>query len=91
MAVSGSWTVTLDREPQVMNLPAALEDLTLGQYAIASRSHNTEPDFLLVHDRRDGACWLWRFAYGLRFVMATEPVSGDDGMNNAGNRKLLGP
>lgn len=91
VAVSGSWTVTLDHEPQVMNLTSALEDLTLGQYAIASRTQNTEPDFLLVHDRRDGACWLWRFAYGLRFVMATEPVSGDDGMNNAGNRKLLGP
>jgi hypothetical protein len=91
VAVSGSWTVTLDHEPQVMNLPTALEDLTLGQYAIASHSHNTEPDFLLVHDRRDGACWLWRFAYGLRFVMATEPVSGDDGINNAENRKLLGP
>jgi hypothetical protein len=91
VAVSGSWTVTLDHEPQVMNLPSALEDLTLGQYAIDSRSQNTDPDFLLVHDRRDGACWLWRFAYGLRFVMATEPVSGDDGMNNAENRKLLGP
>jgi hypothetical protein len=33
---------------------------------------------------------LWRFAYGLKFVMATEPVSGDDGMNNAENRNLRG-
>src|ERR1039458_4821467 len=48
VAVSGSWTVTLDHEPQVMNLPSALEDLTLGQYAIASRSHHADPDFLLV-------------------------------------------
>jgi hypothetical protein len=71
--------------------PRFLEDLTLGQYAIGSSAQKMEPDFLLVHDRRDGACWLWRFAYGLRFVMATEPVSGDDGMNNAENRKLLGP
>jgi hypothetical protein len=29
---------------------------------------------VLIHDRHDGACWLWRFAYGVRFVMATEPV-----------------
>ncbi|HSY53971.1 MAG TPA: hypothetical protein VK785_05960 [Opitutaceae bacterium] len=91
VAVSGSWTVTLDREPPMTNLPSALEDLTLGQYEIASHEQNTEPDFLLVHDRRDGACWLWRFAYGLRFVMATEPMSGDDGLDDAENRKLLGP
>jgi hypothetical protein len=91
VAVSGSWTVTLDRQPPVTNLPSALEDLTLGQYGIVSQAAGVEPDFLLVHDRRDGACWLWRFAYGLRFVMATDPVSGDDGMDNGENRKLLGP
>jgi hypothetical protein len=92
VAVSGSWTVTLDREPPVTNLPAALEDLTLGQYPIASSAHEREPDFLLVHDRHGGACWLWRFAYGLRFVMATEAVSGDDGgLDSAENRKRLGP
>ena len=51
------------------------------------------PDFLLVHDRRDGACWLWRFAYGLHFVEATGPISGDDSgsIGGTGNQKLLGP
>jgi hypothetical protein len=46
-----------------------------------------------VHDRRDGACWLWSFAAGLSFVEAVEPTSGDDDRWNDGadRQKLLGP
>jgi hypothetical protein len=48
--------------------------LTENQYSIATASEATVPDYLLVHDRRDGACWLWGFEQGRRFVEACEPV-----------------
>lgn len=73
VAVSGHWTVTLDESAPLRALPGALDQFTLGQYAITSPERERAPDYLLVHDRRDGACWLWRFAFGLRFVEATDP------------------
>lgn len=92
IGVSGNWTVTLDAEAPIVQLRAALDRVTQGQFSIASESTQNNPDFLLVHDRRDGACWLWRFEYGLRFVESTEAVMGDDrGSGPAENRKLLGP
>ena len=93
MGVSGNWTVTLDVEPPLVQLKAALHRITKGQFSISSNSSDADPDFLLVHDRRDGACWLWRFEYGLRFVEAIDAVSisKDRGTDQAENRKLLGP
>src|SRR3954468_13271543 len=92
MGVSGNWTVTLDVEPALLQMKASLERITKGQFSVVSNSAGTDPDFLLVHDRRDGACWLWRFQYGLRFVEATDAVRNDDhGTDQAENRKLLGP
>ncbi len=92
MAVSGSWTVTLDPASAISQLPAALARVTLGQFTIASHGRDIEPDFMLVHDRRDGACWLWRYSYGMRFVESTEPIVADmSGTDGAENRKLLGP
>ena len=92
MGVSGNWTVTLDAEPPLLQLKAALDRITKGQFSISSSSGDADPDFLLVHDRRDGACWLWRFEYGLRFVEAVDAVSNNDrGTDQAENRKLLGP
>lgn len=88
MGVSGNWTVTLDAEPPLVQLKTALNRVTKGQFSISSESNDTDPDFLLIHDRRDGACCLWRFEYGLRFVEATDPVTSAD---QAPNRKLLGP
>ncbi|MEO7414469.1 MAG: hypothetical protein ABIZ81_14045 [Opitutaceae bacterium] len=91
MGVSGNWTVTLDVEPPLVQMKAALDRITKGKFSIAS-SADVDPDFLLVHDRRDGACWLWRFEYGLRFVEAIDAVSNNDrGTDQAENRKLLGP
>lgn len=92
MGVSGNWTVTLDVEPPLVQLKAAIHRITKGQFSISS-SGDVDPDFLLVHDRRDGACWLWRFEYGLRFVEAIDAVSinKDRGTGQAENRKLLGP
>lgn len=95
VGVSGNWMVTLDSVRPVCELPAKIDRLTHGQYNITSDARENTPEFLLVHDRRDGACWLWRFSYGLRFVEATEPVEGNGGGDGTawgwGNRKLLGP
>ena len=74
VAVSGGWTVALDRVPALERLPAAVARLTDGRFAICAEENESQPDFLLIHDRRDGACWLWRFSFGLRFVAATEPI-----------------
>jgi hypothetical protein len=93
VAVSGNWTVTLDAEPPIIDLSDRIDNLTQGRFPIASVGDDKVPEFLLIHDRRDGACWLWRFAYGLHFVEAVDPVSGEDQgpAGGSGNQKLLGP
>jgi hypothetical protein len=75
-----------------------LEGLTDDKFSIVSKSEQTLPDYLLVHDRHDGSCWLWNFAEGQRFVEAHEPVANQghshdeavEGEEDNG-RKLLGP
>jgi hypothetical protein len=92
VGVGGSWTVSLDATQPASLLPGLLEPLTQGNYSITSTGAAMPPDFLLVHDRRDGACWLWSFAEGLRFVEAIEPIRGDsDWRDDADQPKLLGP
>jgi len=86
IGVTGQWTVSLDASPPLSALSEALEQMTLGQYAIASPHPTSAPDFLLVHDRLDGACWLWRFAFGLRFVESTEPVLGRPSLPDSSTR-----
>jgi hypothetical protein len=66
-----------------------LDRLTKGLYSIASTSAGSVPDFMLIHDRRGGSCWLWSFDEGLRFVEAVEPVVG--GWNDAETPRLFGP
>lgn len=93
VGVGGSWTVSLDATEPASLIPGLLDKLTHGQYSITSTGAQSTPEFLLVHDRRDGACWLWSFEEGLRFVEAFEPVAGDadDGWDDAEKPKLLGP
>jgi hypothetical protein len=93
VAVSGNWTVTLDHEPPISDLSDRIDQFTQGRFQITSSADDRLPDFLLIHDRRDGACWLWRFSYGLQFVESTEPVNGDDSssLGGSGSQKLLGP
>ncbi|HWA84898.1 MAG TPA: hypothetical protein VG710_01635 [Opitutus sp.] len=93
VAVSGSWTVTLDQSSPVLGLAEMVDGLTGGNVDIASVSRGRLPGYLLVHDRHDETCWLWAFEAGLRFVEATEPVLDpeDSGMDGAENRKLLEP
>jgi hypothetical protein len=92
VGVSGSWTVSLDPIPLLMRLPGDIRRLTRGHYGITTIIRDADPEFLLVHDRRDGGCWLWRFPYGLRFVESTEACPADDsGLDSSENRKFLGP
>lgn len=89
IGVGGSWTVSLDATRPATLLPQALDRVTQGAFSITSPCAPEPPEFLLVHDRRDGACWLWSFRDGLRFVEAVEPTSGDE--NDAEQQRLLGP
>ncbi len=89
VGVGGSWTVSLDPSRPMTLVTSKLERLTKGHYSITSDAAGTVPDFMLIHDRRGGACWLWSFDEGLRFVESVEPVVG--GWNDAETPRLFGP
>ena len=89
MAVGGSWTVTLDAAAPITLLPAELDQLTRGKYSIVSAARETAPEFVLVQDCRDGTCWLWSFAEGVRFIEAVDPVI--ERAMDVSDQKLLGP
>jgi hypothetical protein len=78
IAIGGSWTVSLDPARPAIQIPDQLEKVTRGQYSISSRGANVNPDYLLIHDRLDGACWLWSFQAGVRFIESVEPTNGGD-------------
>lgn len=90
IGVGGSWTVSLDATQPATLIPTVLDRLTHGQFSIVSRNGKLTPDYLLVHDRRDGACWLWSFLNGLRFIESVEPTTELDG-NDVKSRKIFGP
>lgn len=77
VAVSGHWTVLLDPAPILADVPRELDRLTCGQFGIVA-APGEDPGYVLVHDRRDGACWLWGFEHALRFVTATDPILTDE-------------
>ena len=89
VGVGGSWTVSLVPSRPMTLVTSKLDRLTKGLYSIASTSAGSVPDFMLIHDRRGGSCWLWSFDEGLRFVEAVEPVVG--GWNDAETPRLFGP
>lgn len=91
IGVSGRWTVALDATGVALQLLDAVGEATHGQYSISTLRLEGEPDYILVHDRHIGECWLWRFTSGLHFVEATDPVEGggDIGWDGAA-RNLLG-
>ena len=89
VGVGGSWTVSLVPSRPMTLVTSKLGRLTKGLYSSASTSAGSVPDFMLIHDRRGGSCWLWSFDEGLRFVEAVEPVVG--GWNDAETPRLFGP
>jgi hypothetical protein len=92
IAVGGSWTVSLDPVPPMTLLPEAVAKFTQGEYDIVSKSREFLPDYMLVHDTHDGACWLWSFAQGVKFIEAVEPVTASESRwDDAEKPKLLGP
>jgi len=90
VGVGGSWTVSLDSKRPATLLPDLMNRMTQGQYSITSRGPSSKPDFILVHDRRDGACWLWTYEDGLKFVEAVEPTHGG-GFDGAEAPRMFGP
>jgi hypothetical protein len=74
VGIGGSWTVTLNPNEPAVLIPGLLDKLTRGLYSITSSDAGKTPEYLLVHDRRDGACWLWSFDDGVRFVESVDPM-----------------
>ncbi len=97
VVVAGHWTVMLDEAPLMRRLRQTIERLTESRFSISSEGDGAEPEFMLVHDRHDGTCWLWDYAHGRRFLEASEPVASwgrpEDvfGENGDGGPRLLGP
>lgn len=91
VGVSGSWTVSLEPTQPISLLPGLLDQMTHGQFSITSTGRNSVPDYVLVHDRYDGECWLLPFAEGLQFVEAVEPTGEDGDWDDAEQTRLLGP
>ena len=67
VVLTGKWTVRLSAAPLLTRMELAIERITAGEYRINSSHEGSEPDFILVHDRFDCACWLWRFDSIVRF------------------------
>ena len=74
VVVAGHWTVMLDDAALMRRLRHTVEVVTDHRFSIASESEGDEPEFMLVHDRHDGACWLWTYDQGRRFLEASEPA-----------------
>jgi hypothetical protein len=99
VVVSGHWTVTLDDVPLLRGLRDMIERLTEQRFSIRSVSEEIMPGFMLVHDAHDGACWLWEYAHGRRFLEARQAVIssgwddevGPPGLEGGDGPKLLGP
>ena len=99
VVVSGHWSVTLDDVPLLRGLRDMIERLTERRFSIRSVSEDVTPEFMLVHDGHDGACWLWEYAHGRRFLEARQPVisAGWEGLFDSPGAeaddgpRLLGP
>lgn len=77
------WKVTLDASPLLCRMRHILAGITDDKFSIVAKTEQSLPEYLLVHDRHDGACWLWNFAEGQRFVEAHEPVAAQGHAHDA--------
>lgn len=99
VVVSGHWTVTLEEVPLLRGLRDMVERITERRFSIRSVTEDVTPEFMLVHDGHDGACWLWEYSHGRRFLESRHPVlraAWEDEENapeadGSEGPKLLGP
>ncbi|MBA3850039.1 MAG: hypothetical protein C0502_08590 [Opitutus sp.] len=94
VVVSGHWTVTLDDVPLLRSVREMIERITDGRFSIRSVGEDVMPEFMLVHDRHDGSCWLWEYVHGRRFLEARQPMmpwTEVEGPGHGEGPKLLGP
>lgn len=78
VVVGGKWTVTLDETPLLNKVRRSVEAATECCITVPGEAPDAAPDFLLVNDAQNGACWLWDFPHARLFVEAHEPVTGDE-------------
>lgn len=97
VVVAGHWTVMLEESPLLCRLHTMINRVTEERFQIGSRREGLEPEFMLVHDRHDGSCWLWDYLHGRRFLEASDPVAtwgshdDEDLLDDGEGPKLLGP
>lgn len=98
VVVAGQWTVMLDGAPLLREMRDLLDRVTAGQFSVVSAAEGEDPEFMLVHDRHDGSCWLWDYGHGRNFLEASDPVTfrsllDDDDLLGPPDTgpKLLGP
>lgn len=73
------WKITLGSAPLLWRLHEMLDRMTGRKFNLVTDSDESVPDYLVVHDRYDGVCWLWEFEQGRRFVGALQPVENQGG------------
>ena len=92
VVVAGHWTVMLDDVPLMRRLRKTVDEATENRFSIASRAEGAEPEFMLVHDRHDGSCWLWDYIHGRRFLESNDPVAAwgrsDDPVGDHGGGEI---
>lgn len=77
VAVAGPWAVAVAETAALQRLPDMLQALTGARFPMRCESEEV-PEFMLVHDRYNGACWLWRYPFAQRFLEAEEALLHDD-------------
>ncbi|HYC70772.1 MAG TPA: hypothetical protein VEB66_06165 [Opitutaceae bacterium] len=78
VVAAGRWTVTVGETELLDQLQVIVQRVTEGRFAIASEGPAEKPEFMLIHDRYDGSCWLWDFTHGHAFLSAEEPAAESD-------------
>lgn len=89
VVIAGQWTVMLEGLPILRQLREMIDRVTEQRFSVVSAAEGGEPEFMLVHDRHDGSCWLWDYAHGRRFLEASEPAGARAGLDD--DDDLLGP
>jgi len=77
VAVAGPWAIGVVETTALERLPDMIDVLTGSRFPMTCDPED-DPEFMLVYDRYDGACWLWRYPFAQRFLEAEEALLHDD-------------